>query len=364
MPPKGSRGRPGARTGNASKGDNGGNQPIPTTPKGKSPLPAVDPEPDVPEPKKEDSDSDLNEEDSFKILKKILLNQKISENKSDERFTKLSKTIRDSKKALESYKEANDQKVQSVNQKVDSTSSDLKELKDKVEGLSQNLDQAHEKLNATQKILDETRKELREISKTIEKLDKKYERDEMELKRCLLLLDGVSEQEKRPTMVVNKLLADLGIETKEGDVKASYRLGALKTGVARPRTIKVQFSSSKIKAEIFKNIGKPKKNTAWKGVHLSDAMTPLEQRQAKDLWCIYAVGKSKGLDIKLRGNIVIIDGIRFSYNDIGNLPYDLSMETVKIIDVTDGVAFQSEYVFLSNMYKTDIVYEGNTYKTS
>ena len=174
---------------------------------------------------------------------------------------------------------------------IDTTSSDLKELQDKVEGLSHSLDQAFVKLNATQQLLDETRQDLKEKGKTIEKLDKKYERDEQELKRCLLLLDGVTEQEQRPNAVINSLLADLGVETKDGDIKAAYRLEALKTGIARPRTIKVQFANSKTKAEIFKNIGKIKKNETWKGVHLSDAMTPLEQRQAKDLRCVYAVGK-------------------------------------------------------------------------
>ena len=167
--------------------------------------------------------------------------------------------------------------------------------------MSLNLDQANEKLNATQKLLNETRQDLKEKAETIEKLDKKYERDEIELKRCLLLLDGVSENENRPSTVVNSLLADLGITTKEGDIKASYRLGALKTGIARPRTIKVKFANPKIKPEIFKNIGKPKQIVAWKGIHLNDAMTPLEQKQTKDLRCIYAAGKARGLDIKNEG---------------------------------------------------------------
>ena len=366
MPPKAGKGRAPGRTGSASVGNNnnnGGGQPIVTTPtEGNSPVPAD--EPVVPETSLSESDSELNEQDSFKILKKILLNQKIAEKKSDERFTKLSKSIKDSKRALEAYKDLNDQNVQSVKQDVEATVRDLKELKDKVEDLNQNLDQANEKLNATQKLLEETRQDLKEKAKTIDKLDKKYERDEMELKRCLLLIDGVSENEKRPNIVVNSLLSDLGIPVKEGDIKATYRLGALKTGVARPRTIKVQFSNSKTKAEIFKNIAKIKNIVAWKGVHLSDAMTPLELRQAKDLRCVYAVGRAKGLDIKLRGNILVIDGIKFGHKDIANLPYELTMDKVKVIDVIDGVAFQSEYAYLSNMYKIDIVYEGVTYMTS
>ena len=362
MPPKGTKGRPAGRTGNTGEGNNGGEQQIVTTPKGSSPK--SEGEPENAGKQNGNSDSDLNEEDSFLILKKILLNQKISEKKSDERFTKLSKQIRESKKALEAYKEVNDQSVQAVKVDITTNATDLEKLKVRVEGLSADLDKANDRLNDTQNLLDQTRKDLLEKAITIEKLDKKYEKDQMELKRCLLLLDGVSEQEKRPNTVINSLLSDLGIETKEGDIKASYRLGALKTGIARPRTIKVQFSNVKIKTEIFKNIGKLKTIVAWKGVHLSDALTPKEQKQAKDLRCIFALGKAKKLDIKLRGNVIIIDGIRFTHKEIDSLPYDLTMEAAKIIPVDDGIAFQSEYAYLSNMYKTVIKYDGEDYPSS
>ena len=101
MPPKGTKGRPAGRTGNIGEGNNGGEQQIVTTPKGSSPI--SDGEPENAGKQNGNSDSDLNEEDSFLILKKILLNQKISEKKSDEHYTKLSKQIRESKKALEAY---------------------------------------------------------------------------------------------------------------------------------------------------------------------------------------------------------------------------------------------------------------------
>ena len=103
----------------------------------------------------------------------------------------------------------------------------MKDLKLKVEGLQKSLDQARDKLNSTQLLLDETKSDLKSKAKIIDTLDHKYEKGEMELKRSLLLLDGVSEQEKRPSVVVNSLLKDLRIETKDGDVKASYRLGPL-----------------------------------------------------------------------------------------------------------------------------------------
>ena len=74
MPPKGFKSRPAGRTGNI-QGNNG--EPKPTEPD----SPTLPKDPETPDFKKQGSDSDsvLNEEDSFKILKKMLLNQKISE---------------------------------------------------------------------------------------------------------------------------------------------------------------------------------------------------------------------------------------------------------------------------------------------
>ena len=84
----------------------------------------------------------------------------------------------------------------------------------------------------------------------------------------------------------------------------------------------------------------------------------------KDLRCVYAAGKSQGIDIKLRGNSLVIDGVKLTYKDIDNLPYGLSMESVKILKVDDGYAFQSHHSYFSNMFVVDIVYEGQTYQTA
>ena len=63
-------------------------------------------------------------------------------------------------------------------------------------------------------------------------------------------------------MVVQSLLSDLDITYKDGDIKSAYRLGDVKTGLSRPRKIRIQFSNTATKGEIFKN----------KGVHLNDAL--------------------------------------------------------------------------------------------
>ena len=367
MPPKGTKGRP-AKPANLP-GENGdintGTKittpvsPTPTDPElvMPSPLPKL--------PDGNDSDNSFSEEDTFKILKKILLNQKVAEKKSDERQVKLTKAIRESRKALDTYKDTNDKAVTEVKLHAESTAKGLKELELKVNNLQANLDDAQMKIQATQELLNQTQNDLKIKSKTLDKLEKKFDKDEDELKRCLLLLDGVNERDhKKPIVVVQTLLTDLGVTYKDGDIKSAYRLGAIKTGISRPRTIKIQFTNTALKGSIFKNISKLKENVAWKGVHLNDALSPKEMQQAKDLRCIFAAGKAQGLDIKLKGNALIIDGMRLTHKDIDHLPYGLSMEAVKIIKVEDGYAFQSHYAYLSNMFKVDIAYEGITYKSA
>ena len=257
MPPKGTKGR---RPGNPAVENNNGPK---IDPSSASPASGNELSPQPLSPKSgisegnESDGSDFNEGDSLKMLKKILINQKVAEKKSDERFAKLNKAIKDSKKSLDSYKTTNDKAVEAIKSSTDQTAKDLLDLKSKVNDLQSNLDTTQSKLDRAQKMLDETVQDLKSKAKTIDKLEKKYEKDEEDLKRCLLLIDGVNERDhKKPIAVVQALLSDLGVPYKEGDVKAAYRIGTLKTGVSRPRTIKIQFSNTALKGGIFKNISK------------------------------------------------------------------------------------------------------------
>ena len=56
---------------------------------------------------------------------------------------------------------------------------------------------------------------------------------------------------------------------------------------------------SLLKGEIYKNIGNLKNNVNWNGVHINDTISPVEQRQMKDLRCVYAAGRAQGIGINL-----------------------------------------------------------------
>ena len=146
--------------------------------------------------------------------------------------------------------------------------------------------------------------------------------------------------------------------------KSAYCLGPINDKASRPRSIRVQFATNSFKYDIFKNIQKLKGKEAWKGVHISDAVSAEEQDRRRDMRCIYAAGKAKGVDVKLKGSSIIIDGVKFVHRDIRNLPKGLSIDQVKMVKTKDGLSFQSHHSYLSNMFPCTITYDGVDYKSS
>ena len=83
----------------------------------------------------------------------------------------------------------------------------------------------------------------------------------------------------------------------------------------------------------------------------------------RDLPAINAYAKSKNINSKLRGNLLIIDGKPYKYADIKELPHNISIEAAKLINVADGWAYQGHHTYLSNLFASLVevnTTDGNT----
>ena len=69
-------------------------------------------------PQPDDADPDVDSVTDRKLLLQILSNQKSSEKKSEERFSKLTKQVNDAKSALDLYQAENDQEIAAVKTSV------------------------------------------------------------------------------------------------------------------------------------------------------------------------------------------------------------------------------------------------------
>ena len=141
--------------------------------------------------------------------------------------------------------------------------------------------------------------------------------------RCQLIIDGVKQQQgtRRPKSIVANLLKDLQVDYVDADIKSAFRLDPINDKASRPRSIKVLFASNHFEYAVFKNIQSG--NEQWKGVHISDAFTIKEQERRRDMRCIHAAGKARGVNVQLKGSSIIINGVKYNHKDIHNLPKGL-----------------------------------------
>ena len=234
-----------------------------------------------------------------------------------------------------------------------------------VQKISKALDEQHDTNNDVDQRITKLESRSGVQTNYIAKLELRISQIEEDKRKTNLILDGVVEQDNENVReIVSSLLVDLGVSFGLQDVVNAYRLGQKRdtvTGRPRARPIIMKLKSSDLKAEIYRNISKLKDNLKWKKIYLNDDCSPEVQAQRRDLRCIAALAKSRGIPCKQRGGALVIDGVKYVYKDLHRLPHGLSMETAKVVTVADGIAFQGKHAYLSNLYDCRIQSEGRNY---
>ena len=161
---------------------------------------------------------------------------------------------------------------------------------------------------------------------------------------------------------MTELLTDLGIDITPMTVVNQRRLGKQSPDATRPRPIKVLFLSNLTKQSLFKNISQLKNNEKWKRVSINDDVTDKTRNVQRDIRCLVASAKAKCLKAELKGKAIVLEGQRYSYNEIGYLPHDISLENAKIVKTPNRTVFQGEHAYLSNLSASPFVDKKDGYK--
>ena len=180
--------------------------------------------------------SPTDEASDHKLLLDILANQKAAELKQEKRHHELDNTITATKNILDKHIAENDKALSIIKGTVTTNTTEIHNLQASVTKLQIDLAEMQTKYDATQKLLDETSANLDTFAATITKLDTKYVKDEDELLRCQLIIDGVKEKQgaRRPKSIVIGLLKDLQVDFVDADIKSAYCLGPLNEKATRP----------------------------------------------------------------------------------------------------------------------------------
>ena len=71
-----------------------------------------------------------------------------------------------------------------------------------------------------------------------------------------------------------------------------------------------------------------------------------------------------GIDSRLRGDSIIVDGTSYSHTEINKLPHEITLENAKVIEVEDGYAFQGKHAFLSSLHEVEIVFKDRKHNSA
>ena len=242
--------------------------------------------------------------------------------------------------------------VKNMDNRLKQAEDTIQGLETRITALSNELEMAIKNSLAQQKLLDA--------------LEKKDKLQESEKKKYNILIEGLAETEKENTrLTVKKMLEDIGVNNINQNVVTAFRLGAVKSSKrSRPRMILVKLSSPNFKHEIYKNVKKLKDNDSYKRTYVKDDLPEDIARQRQELRCLAVAARDRGYETTIRGGALVVDNKRYTYSDIDDLPEGITLENAKIVQVDDGLAFQSHHAYLSNMFKCTIVHEGNTFTSS
>ena len=211
--------------------------------------------------------------------------------------------------------------------------------------------------------LKEDNRKLRKRLNEVENVSQKFVRQEDEGRRRNIVVDGIKEASFQKTReTVTELLSDLGVEMSPYTVVNMHRLSKQSPTSPHQRPVKVIFLSNLTKQTMFKNIASLKDKEKWNRISINDDVSDSIRNKQRDLRCLAASARAKGLKAQQKGNALILEGKRYAYSEINDLPHEISLENAKIVQTVDGVAFQGEHSYLSNLLLSPFVYDGAGYQ--
>ena len=92
---------------------------------------------------------------------------------------------------------------------------------------------------------------------------------------------------------------------------------------------------------------------------------PVIQRQSSNLRAVAGVARQQGMQAKVKPGKVIINDTPYFYDNIKDLPSQISLENIKTVKVPDiGMCYQGEFSPLFNMHQCDVIFDDEMFKSA
>lgn len=202
--------------------------------------------------------------------------------------------------------------------------------------------------------LAETEKELAYLKHENQKLKHKLSLTEDLARVMYLRVEGVSEFHNENLNVrVATILSGTGTNCVPADIDFTRRIGNYKDGYTRP--ILVRFQKEAKRNAILYNRANINRNKTSNFIWVSDDISEETRRYRKTVRDIAALANINGTqNIKVHGDGLILDGVKYRHNDLDLLPPALSVEKAKTRENDTDIYFQGESSPFSNFYHSKL----------
>lgn len=207
----------------------------------------------------------------------------------------------------------------------------------------------------------------------------------LELKRNKLHLniDGVPENDSvsPALLIITKFNEDAEAGLKETDISSAWRIGTkipdakdvpalqgkvTKTIKKKPRTISVILASETARDKIMSSRNKLKKYDDDSYLWVNEDQPDAYRRRKSMLRDLVKLAKKKGYkDAKIEAGGIKINGQTYTPESFDELPEEIRPRQVRIRQTkSGGLAFCSEWAYLSNMYCAPFQYNGRGFSSA
>ena len=251
--------------------------------------------------------------------------------------------------------------LQDVQGKVDLSNSVITKLGEKLDSNSEEIAELNNRIKHLE--ADSKQNGLR-----ISDLEEKLKSLELEKRKFNLLIHGYPENptnSEHPRKIVADLFTYLNMSFGLETCDAIYRLGQVReNNGGNPRPILVRFNRLNCKGEIYSKLKTLKESTRWTKISLADDLTLKQQRERRDLQALAAYARKQGKAARVMNGALTIEGIRYTYVDLNNLPEGITLGNAKTLHLETGIAFSGHHSYMSNLYPCDIELRGRTYTSA
>lgn len=158
---------------------------------------------------------------------------------------------------------------------------------------------------------------------------------------------------------IQACFADLEI----ADLDYCYWLGA-QVGKNRSRPILVKLMQEEDRREVLKNRKLLSNTRDYSKVFINEDLPQVVNDRKANIRSVHQNAISKGQNSKMAGTRITVNNIMYRHDHLEKLPHGLRLSNAKMVAVPGGLAFSSEYAYLSNFYPCKIVIKGHNFDSA